>query len=160
MVISDTHNDVTYLPLALSEFRSSNFDKLYVLGDIGADSARLLNEFAEKITAVKGNNDFDYVENACNFPLPYINYSSLNGKMIVLTHGHYYNEYNITDRYDILLVGHTHRVSVKSNGERLILNPGSLALPRDSNHSYMTMDEKVILIKNIVTGGVIRRIEL
>ncbi len=158
MVISDTHNDVTYLPMALSEFRDGSFDKLYVLGDIGASSARLFNEFAEKITAVKGNNDFYSVEEICNFPLPYINYSSLNGKRIVLTHGHYYNEYNVTGRYDILLLGHTHRSMIKVQGERLIMNPGSIGLPRDSRHSYMTIDEKEVLIKDIVTGGVINKL--
>ncbi len=159
MVISDTHNDVTYLPEVLSEFRRGSFDKLYVLGDIGASSARLLNEFAEKITAVKGNNDFHSVEEACSFPLPYINYSYLNGKRIVLTHGHYYNEYNVTDRYDILLLGHTHRSMIKTYGERLVLNPGSLGLPRDGRHSYMTIDESGVLIKDIVGGGVIDKID-
>ena len=157
MVISDTHNDIGYTELALALFDKEKFDRLFVLGDIGIVVIRKLNPYASKITAVKGNNDgFEDEEDIARFPLPYLNFTTAFGKFIVLTHGHYYNAFNYTDSYDILLVGHTHISGIQTlpNG-RIVANPGSLALPNDGYHSYIVMDEKGMQVKDINSQGIL-----
>lgn len=156
MVISDTHNDTFYLKDALSIFRMENYDKLYVLGDIGTRSIELLNPFHEKILAVKGNNDsYDELDRA-RFDMPLINYDYVFGKMIVLTHGHYYNHLNYNGEYGIFLSGHTHQSMIyKDPMGSYIANPGSLGLPRDGTHSYLSLDEKGMKVIDIRSKAVI-----
>jgi putative phosphoesterase len=45
------------------------------------------------------------------------------------------------DKYDILLLGHTHYRLVRRYGESLVINPGSLGQPRDGKgFSYVILD--------------------
>lgn len=156
MVISDTHNDTFYLKEALSVFRKQNYDKLYLLGDLGTKSIELLNPLHEKIVAVKGNNDFYSETDAARFDMPLINYDYALGKLIVLTHGHYYNHLNYDGDYGIFLSGHTHQSMIYHDPMgSYIANPGSLGLPRDGCHSYMSIDEKGMKVIDVTTGAVI-----
>jgi putative phosphoesterase len=157
MVISDTHNDTDATEEALKIFDAEKFDQLFVLGDIGSDVITLLNPYHAKILAVKGNNDeYDDIESYARFPVPYLNFAYAFGKFIVLTHGHYYNEYTYDQNYDIFLEGHTHRSKIIERPDgKIIANPGSLSLPADDNASYIEMDEKGIRVKDIHTGEIV-----
>ncbi len=147
LVISDLHNDIPYTKAAIELFREESFDKLYLLGDLLEDSIKLLNPLSEKIIAVRGNCDGDYEEDIARFSLPYLTFDYQFNKFIVLTHGHYYNEYNYDQPFDIMLKGHSHASGIFVDDRRRILaNPGSLARPRDGYHSYMVIDEKGIKI--------------
>ena len=47
----------------------------------------------------------------------------------------------ITEKYDVLLLGHTHYRMVKRKGRTLVINPGSLGQPRDGKgFSYLVLD--------------------
>lgn len=156
LVISDLHNDVPYTKAAVELFQKENFDKLYVLGDILEDSIRVLNPLSESILAVKGNCDSYDEDEIARFSLPYITFDYQFGKFIVLTHGHYYTPYSYEEPFDIMLVGHSHCSMIYENDRhQIIANPGSLARPRDGNHSYMILDEKGIIIKDIDSQEVI-----
>lgn len=156
MVISDIHNDVPYTKAAIGLFRKEKFDKLYILGDILEDPIRLLNPLSDQILAVKGNCDSYEEEELARFPLPYLNYDYQFGMFIVMTHGHYYNDFNYDDKYDIFLEGHTHRSFIRKDAQgRIVANPGSLASPRDGYCSYMEIDEKGMKVKSIDSGALI-----
>lgn len=156
MVISDLHNDVPYTEAAVEIFKKENYDKMYVLGDILEDSIRVLNTISEKITAVMGNCDSYDEEELARFPLPYINYDYEFGKLIVMSHGHYYSPYNYDQGYDVFLMGHTHISGIYQDmGGRIQANPGSLARPRDGMHTYMRLDEKGIKIIDINSNTVV-----
>ena len=160
MVLSDIHNDTDYLSLALKIFKDENFDKLYLLGDIGVDAIYLLNDYAAKIVAVKGNCDSYDEEEASKFNLPLINFDYQFNKFIVLSHGDFYAPYNYEDKYDIFLHGHTHHSYIyKTKDEKIAANPGSLARPRDYYHSYMVIDEKGIKIIDIDSKSIINSLE-
>lgn len=46
-----------------------------------------------------------------------------------------------TEKYDVLLLGHTHYRLTRSYGKSLVINPGSLGQPRDGNgFSYVILD--------------------
>ena len=156
MAISDTHGDTIYTREAVDLFLKEKFDRLYLLGDIGVESLDILNEIYDKVLAVKGNCDSYDEEEKALFPLPYLNFDYRFGKLIVLSHGNYYNPYTYDGKYDIFLSGHPHMSMVgKDRYGRIEANPGSLGEPRDGYHSYLEMDEKGIRIKDIVSKGVL-----
>ena len=161
MVLGDTHGDTTYLREALTVFEKEKCDRLYLTGDLLPESVRMLGYLSEKIVAVQGNCDRYYqTEEYAKFPMPTINYSGFNGKTLVLTHGHLYDPYTIPVRYDILLLGHSHVARMDCLGGRWILNPGSLAQPRDGNHSYLILTPESFCLYAIDMGKLIRKIDL
>lgn len=159
MALGDTHDDTDYLREALIVFEREKFDRLYLTGDIGRFSAHMLNPYTEKIVACEGNNDPYYaVEEVARFEMPLINYTSLNGKLIAITHGHQYDRFDIPLDYDILILGHTHRGAIERFAGKWVVNPGSISCPRDGYHSYLVLDEKGIALKSIKTGAVLRAV--
>lgn len=160
LVISDLHNDVKATEEILRYFDENHFNKLFILGDIGYYCLEYLNPYADKITAVAGNNDYDDVIEASKFPLPLINYAYDFNKLFVLTHGHIYNEYNYSKPFDIMLLGHSHikRLAVDYDNH-IIANPGSLSRPRDGIASFMTIDEKGIYLHSRSSKEVIQKLE-
>ena len=93
---------------------------------------------------VAGNNDF---------------FSDLKGEQeirigkyrVLLTHGHYYYVNSGLDRLkkeaevrdiDIVMFGHTHQPVIVQEENRIILNPGSIAYPRQTGRrpSYIIMN--------------------
>ncbi len=160
MVISDLHNDENYTKAAIDLFKKESFDKLFVLGDIGIDSIRLLNPLHEKILAVKGNCDGYDLDDVARFNLPYINYDYDFSKFIVMSHGNFYSDFNYDKPYDIFLEGHTHMsLLVKKKNGQIVANPGSLSDPRDYSHSYLVMDEKGLRVIDINSNEVVHFLE-
>ncbi|MCI1735472.1 MAG: YfcE family phosphodiesterase [Bacilli bacterium] len=156
MAIADTHNDTYYTQLALDVFTEESYDKLFVLGDIGLRTISLLNPYHARILAVKGNCDGEEEEAKARFQLPLITFDYDFGRMIVLTHGHFYTPYDYDQDYQIFLSGHSHLSGIyqKEDG-KIIANPGSLASPRDYNHSYLALDETGLKVKDVETGEVV-----
>ncbi|MEA5049071.1 MAG: metallophosphoesterase [Eubacteriales bacterium] len=127
-VVADTHHSFRWLPLAAE--RLGKVDLLFHLGDFCADAETVSRELGGiPYDVVRGNNDafstepkvrFEYVENA----------------RIMLTHGdEFYNTYHLAMRAEenhcsAVLFGHTHIPLLQASGNILILNPGSLSLPR------------------------------
>ncbi len=160
MVISDTHNDTSYVREVIDIFQNEKFDKLYVLGDIGVDSLSIINEVYDKVLAVKGNCDSYDEEDKALFNLPYLNFDYQFGKLFVLSHGNYYNPYNYDQDYNIFLFGHYHTSIIKKIDEnKIAANPGSLSEPRDGYHSYMIIDENGIKIIDINSKSVINSLK-
>lgn len=146
LVVSDLHNDIEYTKAVVDIFKSQGFDKLYLLGDLLVDSIKILNQLSDKILAVKGNCD-GYDDYDSKFNMPYINFDYQFNRVIVLTHGHYYSEYNYEQPFDIMLVGHSHISKIFQNDRgQIIANPGSISNPRDGIHSYMTIDDDGIKV--------------
>ena len=160
LIASDIHDDIDATELLIDIFRSENYDKMYLLGDIEGDAIELLNPYADRILAVAGNNDsYSDIERA-RFPMPLINYDYQFGKYIVLTHGHYYDDYTYDKPFDIMFLGHTHfgEMRRERNGS-LVLNPGSISRPRDGYHSYMSMDETGVYRIDSKSGKVLDSIK-
>ena len=137
-------------------FRDEGYDRLYVLGDIGYECIALLNPFHDRIVAVKGNCDGYEEEDFARFQLPIINYDYQLGRLIVLTHGHFYNRYNVDVQYGIFLSGHTHMSTVFRNADgSYVANPGSLGSPRDGYHSYLRIDETGMKVLDVSSGAIV-----
>lgn len=145
MIVSDTHGKNMYLNQALEEV--GTFDLLLHLGDLEG-SEHFIEAFVKtKKEMISGNNDYrlDYPEERI---------IEVEGYRIWMTHGHHYQVYMgvaslreaaLNKNVDIVLFGHTHQPYLEKNG-LIILNPGSISLPRQSDrtptYAVMEIDEK------------------
>ena len=128
-VFSDSHGDLRALRDALE--KAGPLDAALFLGDYTTD-ARVIREAGIPLGVVRGNNDFGSPE-ADDLVL------ELGGARVFCTHGHRYGVYFSRDKVveaakqkeaDVALFGHTHRPLIDNFGGMLVVNPGSVALPR------------------------------
>lgn len=175
--IADIHGSLYYTRKALESFKKENADYIGILGDELYHGARnplpeeynpkevalLLNEFADRIIAVRGNCDSEVDEMVLDFPMMAA-YSIIlyNNRRLFLTHGHIYNEDNLPKLRDgdVFIYGHTHVPRAKKKGNIFIINPGSITFPKEnSSNSYGVLEENTFKIKDL-NGTVIKEIEL
>lgn len=142
LIVSDTHKSHRNLEKVIE--RTEGVDMLIHLGDTegGEDYIRALVSCPARI--ISGNNDF-FSE------LPREEEFEVQGKRIFITHGHSYYV-SMNEEYlkreakrrgaDIVMYGHTHRPSYSDKGGLIMLNPGSIAYPRQVGRkpSYMIME--------------------
>ena len=143
LILSDTHGREQNLAEALEQ--TGPIDQLIHLGDVegGAEHIRELAGDAPA-AIIAGNNDF-----FCDLPNERI--FTLGGHRIFMTHGHGYFVHSGTlylkrearkKGADIVMFGHTHKPYMEEDNELLVLNPGSLSLPRQEGHrpTYIVME--------------------
>ena len=143
LIVSDTHGREQNLAEALEQ--TGPIDQLIHLGDVegGAEHIRELAGDAPA-AIIAGNNDF-----FCDLPNERI--FTLGGHRIFMTHGHGYFVHSGTlylkrearkKGADIVMFCHTHKPYMEEDNELLVLNPGSLSLPRQEGHrpTYIVME--------------------
>ena len=143
LIVSDTHGREQNLADALEQ--TGPIDQLIHLGDVegGAEHIRELAGDAPA-AIIAGNNDF-----FCDLPNERI--FTIGGHRIFMTHGHGYFVHSGTlylkrearkKGADIVMFGHTHKPYMEEDNELLVLNPGSLSLPRQEGHrpTYIVME--------------------
>ena len=168
LIASDIHGNFLNMKKVIQD--NSDFDYLVLLGDIlegpstfGYDKEKLanfLNIYKNKIIAVRGNCDYDISLLEFNINKNYLTIP-FDNKIFFLTHGHYYNKYNMPDiEYDIFLSGHTHVAKMEKEGNKLFLNPGSLSLPRSGNKSYMIYQDGIFYLKDLDKNEIIKKVSI
>lgn len=129
-VVSDTHRMDRYIKLAKELIKEA--DVLIHLGDNIEDVEVLERGFKGEVYAVSGNCDYSN-----RYPKERI--IELNGKKIFFTHGDIYGVKNgLNNIYfkgreveaDIVLFGHTHEAIIEKENNIILMNPGSISLPR------------------------------
>ena len=143
LIVSDSHGREQNLAEALEQ--TGPIDQLIHLGDVegGAEHIRELAGDAPA-AIIAGNNDF-----FCDLPNERI--FTIGGHRIFMTHGHGYFVHSGTlylkrearkKGADIVMFGHTHKPYMEEDNELLVLNPGSLSLPRQEGHrpTYIVME--------------------
>lgn len=153
IVFSDTHN----LTSAAEDIikRNLSADLFVFLGDGENDLNSVKTQYYDKsFVAVSGNCDY-YSR------LPEVGEFSAMEKKIVFTHGHRYNvRYSLDALYylakerkaDIMLFGHTHTRYHQIYDNIHFVNPGSAAIPRDSDppsYALLTINDEDISVKHI-----------
>ena len=140
-ILSDVHDNLKALEMALSNIRSRNVTDLVFCGDFCAPfSARMLAESGLNVHAVFGNNDGDQynmtrlAEEYSNLHLygEYIgdeeNPLILDGVTIGVAHYPFYAKTMVkTGWYDAVFFGHSHKFHKQKFGKSLFLNPGEVA---------------------------------
>lgn len=168
LIASDIHGDLDSARQVVNAFESEGCDKILLLGDILYHGPRndlpstyspkeviaLLNGYKDKILAVRGNCDTEVDQMVLEFPiLADYAYISVDGLQIFATHGHHHNTATPPplSKGDILLHGHTHVLKCEEFGNKnTYINPGSVALPKESNpRTYAIYENRTVTVMAI-----------
>lgn len=137
-VLSDTHMMQKCIDKTIPYLKEC--DLILHAGDNFSDSKYIHSQTNVDIIAVKGNCDFEYVEDEIIF--------DIEGKNIFLCHGDKYDvKYGIdiiekkakSIGADVVVFGHTHTPLNISKDGILYLNPGSTSLPRGVLYKSMCL---------------------
>jgi uncharacterized protein len=131
-LISDSHDNLPRIRKAVSLFNEHKVDLVLHAGDIVAPfTANEFEKLHAKFIAVFGNNDGEkkmWMERVKSFSGEvYDNrYSAtLEGLRLLLIHDPInLNELAKSEKYDIIIYGHTHKPDKRLIGKTLALNPG------------------------------------
>ncbi len=164
MFISDIHGSYYYAKKAIEIFEEQQFDQLVILGDVLYHGPRnpltkeydcmkvaeLLNQYASKIIAVRGNCDSEVDQMVLDFDVTksYVE-KTYNGIQFFFTHGHLYNEELLPDieKGTVLMYGHFHVPLAKKENDIYICNPSSISLPKEGTNSYGVLEGTIFTIK-------------
>jgi len=167
LIASDIHGSSYYCEKLLGAFEKENADKILLLGDILYHGPRndlpkdyapktviaMLNNLKDKIMCVRGNCDTEVDQMVLESPvLADYDLLTVNDRLIYATHGHKYGPDNLPplQKGDALLYGHIHVPKCYTENGILILNPGSVSIPKEnSEHSYMLLDGNKLSWKNL-----------
>jgi hypothetical protein len=145
--LSDIHGRLPSLIQALEAARREEADLVVLPGDLlyhgprnglfeGYDAAAcapLLNAWADKIVAVRGNCDSEVDQMLLTFPMM-ADYAQLviDGQRFFLTHGHRFfgDQLPPLPAGTIVVSGHTHLPGQRAEGGLTFFNPGSVSLPK------------------------------
>ena len=147
LVISDSHGRHELLRKAIGQ--EAPIDMLIHAGDVEGDLERILGPKREyEIHAVSGNMDW-------GDSMPDSDLFDMGGHKVFLTHGHRYGvSYTLANLRetaeecgaDVAIYGHTHMPALDEQNDILLLNPGSVARPRQQGlkktYIMLTLDEK------------------
>lgn len=167
LVASDIHGSAYYCRRLLEAYEREEADRLLLLGDILYHGPRndlpreyepkeviaLLNQRKDEIYAVRGNCEAEVDQMVLQFPV-LADYCllPLRSKMIYATHGHIYNEGNLPPLKagDVLLHGHTHVFRAQQREGYILLNPGSVSIPKEGNvPTYGVLEDGRFTIKDL-----------
>ena len=145
LVISDTHGRDENFERVLE--KDGKPDMLIHLGDIEGSERYIESAAGCRCEMIAGNNDYFS-------DLPMEKEIYVGNHKIFMTHGHYYNvsvetqtivNEGIGRGADIVMFGHIHRSVYEDENGILLLNPGSLSLPRQIGHeptyALLTIDD-------------------
>lgn len=170
---SDIHGSAYYCRKLLDAFREEQAERLVLLGDLLYHGPRndlpreyapkeviaLLNEHKNKIYAVRGNCEAEVDQMVLEFPVM-ADYCilSVDGRTFYATHGHIYNQDNLPplQEGDILIHGHTHVLKAQQMDGYILLNPGSVSIPKEGNPAtYAVLENSIFTIKDF-DGNTVR----
>ncbi len=176
MFASDLHGSFYYTNLLIEKFKSGNFDKLLLLGDILYHGPRndlpleynpkkvipLLNEIKDQIICVEGNCDAYVDQMVLNFPILKEACVCVNDTNYYMTHGHIYGPQNpLNVENSVVLYGHTHVIKSEKIGTTFYINPGSVSIPKQIMiHSYGIIDDNVVKIFNLLTDELVLEVNI
>jgi putative phosphoesterase len=171
MIISDLHGSIEWTEKAIRRFDALNADYLFILGDVlyhgprnnlpsghsPKDVAAVLNRYADRIIAVRGNCEAEVDQVMLQFPC--MNSYALfidNGRRLLLTHGHLFDETSLPFSLpagSIFLSGHTHIWRLEKKDGIICCNPGSISLPKTVTdtalHTYAVYTPNEISVFNL-----------
>ena len=159
LVVSDTHRETENLRNVVSRNRYG-LDLVIHLGDNEDDGIIVMKDFPEiAFLSVLGNCDYHSFSSKAKYEGTF----KAEGRKIFYTHGHKYSVKSTTSSIvsnaklqgcDTVLFGHSHVAysEMRQDGV-LVLNPGSLSMPRDgSDGTYAILEINENNVKYIIKG--------
>lgn len=177
MFASDIHGSAYYCRKMVEAYQAEQADRLILLGDILYHGPRndlpreyapkeviaMLNAMRDEICAVRGNCEAEVDQMVLDFPV-LADYCLIleGGQTIYATHGHIYNEKNLPPlkEGDVLIYGHTHVLRAEKMRNYILLNPGSVSIPKAGNPpTYAVLENGVFIIRKF-GGEIVKQISL
>jgi len=161
-VVSDTHDNMDAIRKLIDSFRRHKPDIVIHLGDIVSPFAlRGLLSFPARYIIVLGNNDGDkallreVAMKAGAVLKDQMHEFSLENLKILAIHGFGSVELTkslvealaLSNKYDIILYGHTHRVDVRKIGKTLIVNPGECCGYLTNERTFALLNTRTLDIR-------------
>ena len=154
MIASDIHGSAYYCRQLLERYKEEKAERLILLGDILYHGPRndlpkeyapkeviaMLNPLRNEILCVRGNCDTEVDQMVLDFNvLCEQAFVDVNGKTLVLAHGHKLDEKNIPalKEGDYLVCGHTHIPKCEKRGDYTYINPGLCLFQKKEAHTAM-----------------------
>lgn len=143
LVFSDSHGNLDGIVEAMQ--RHPEYEAVFHLGDIGNDVNYLRLMTPYPVYIVRGNCD-------TMLKLKETLVVDFGGKKIAMCHGHRYLSYGggmdslryfgLQQKADIVMFGHTHVPLLERAKDIILLNPGSISQPRQTNKipTYTVME--------------------
>lgn len=157
-IASDIHGSAYWCQKLLERYRDEKADRLLLLGDLLYHGPRndlpreydpkrviaMLNPLKNEICCVRGNCEAEVDQMVLDFPV-LADYALLllGERTLFMTHGHHFNAERLPPlkKGDILLHGHTHVRVMEEKEDYILLNPGSVSIPKgDGIAGYMTYE--------------------
>lgn len=177
MFASDIHGSAYYCRKMLEAYEEEKAERLVLLGDLLYHGPRndlpveyapkeviqMLNERKREIYAVRGNCEAEVDQMVLNFPV-LADYCilAMEGRTFYATHGHIYNQDNLPpiQEGDILIYGHTHVWKAEQKEGYILLNPGSVSIPKEGNPpTYAVLENGIFRIKDF-EGNIVKETNL
>ena len=164
LIVSDIHGSGYYAKKIQEIVEKENPDKIILLGDLyyhgprnpfteeygPQEVAKILNSYKDKILCTRGNCDAEVDEMISEFKFEDKIEMNINGVDFFFSHGHKYNIKNVPPVGKVIIYGHTHVCFIEEVNGLIFANPGSISLPyKDTEHSYMIIDDKNLILKNV-----------
>ena len=165
LIASDIHGSALYCEQLLDLMKKEKMEDLILLGDILYHGPRndlpegyapkkvvaMLNPLKDHILCIHGNCDAEVDQMVLDFPV-LADYALLEveGRTIYASHGHVYHEDHLPPlkKGDVFIHGHTHLPRAEKREDYILLNPGSIAIPKGGNiQSYGILENGVFTIK-------------
>jgi len=175
MFASDIHGSAYYCRKLLKAWEEEKPQRLVLLGDILYHGPRndlpkeyapkeviaLLNPMKNEICAVRGNCEAEVDQMVLDFPVMADYCIFIEGnRTIYATHGHRYHEKHLPPlkEGDVLIHGHTHVLRAEKKEHYILLNPGSVSIPKEGNPpTYGILENGVFQVKDF-EGNMIKEI--
>ena len=158
LIASDIHGSAFWCRRLCDLMETERPDRLILLGDLLYHGPRndlprdyapkqvipMLSDYRNSIIAVRGNCEAEVDQMVLEFPVmaEYTTLALENGKLLFATHGHHFDPEHLPPipAGSAFAFGHVHVKHLEWKDGILILNPGSVSIPKDGTHSYMTYE--------------------
>lgn len=148
-ILSDTHDNLAKLKLALEVLRQENIQTIIHCGDLtNPDTAWHFHGF--KVIHATGNGD--QLSDEIRQILAEIDANSFSGSVyegaiegisVAVTHGHIFGKVESlagSGQYKYVFHGHTHRRRQELIGDCMVINPGALGGLKRESRSFAMLD--------------------
>ena len=177
LIASDIHGSAYYCRKLLEALDREGAPRMLLLGDILYHGPRndlpeeyapqqvisMLNPLKDRVVSVRGNCEAEVDQMVLDFPvLADYCLMPVGDHMMYCTHGHIYNEEHLPPMMpgDILLYGHTHVPRAQLCGDKWMLNPGSVSIPKGGSvQSCAVLEDGTFIVKDM-DGKEIMRADL